>query len=134
MYDAMNLPTGTFWSMGASMLWNGFARPLFVLGMMLVLMPTFEGRLTWLFAFMSNPLFVVLGRHTYCAYLMHFTVIYAYQFSMDSTLYFTETFIVQHYLGIWVISYGVAFCLSVLMEAPLLTLEKTLLFPPKPPK
>ena len=53
---------------------------------------------------------------------------------MDSTLYFTETFVIEHYIGIWVISYGVAFCLSVLMEAPLLTLEKTLLFPPKPQK
>ncbi len=77
------------WSLGVSMVYNGFSRPLFVLGMMMVLMPTFEGRLPWLFTFMSNPLFIVLGRLTYCAYLMHFTVIYAYTNSRSSTLYFT---------------------------------------------
>lgn len=83
---------------------------------------------------MSNPLFVVLGRLTYCAYLMHFTVIYSYKFSLDSTSYFTETSVVYHYIGIYVMSYAVAFGVSLIIEAPLLTIEKTLMFPPKPPK
>lgn len=122
------------WNMGESMAYNGFSRPLFVFGMMLVLMPTFEGRLSWLFAFMSNPLFVVLGRLTYCAYLMHFTVIYSYFFSLDSSNYFTHNNAIYHYIGIYVISYAVAFGMSLVIEAPLLTIEKTILFPPKPPK
>ena len=83
---------------------------------------------------MSNPLFVVLGRLTYCAYLMHFTVIYGYKFSLNSSSYFTETYIVYHYIGIYVLSYAIAFGVSLVMEAPLLTIEKTILFPPKPAK
>lgn len=83
---------------------------------------------------MSNPLFVVLGRLTYCAYLMHFTVIFAYKFSLDSTSYFTETWVIYHYIGIYILSYAVAFGVSLVMEAPLLTIEKTLMFPPKPSK
>ena len=122
------------WNLAESMVYNGFSRPLFVFGMMLVLMPTFEGRLPWLFSFMSNPLFVVLGRLTYCAYLMHFTVILSYYFSLDSSNYFTHTNAIYHYIGIYVLSYAVALGVSVIIEAPLLTIEKTILFPPKPPK
>lgn len=122
------------WNLAESMAYNGLSRPLFVFGMMLVLMPTFEGRLNWLFSFMSNPLFVVLGRLTYCAYLMHFTVIYSYNFSLDSSNYFNHANIIYHYIGIYVLSYTVAFGMSLVIEAPLLTIEKTILFPPKPPK
>ena len=127
---------GTYgsWGIGVSMAYNGFARPLFVFGMMLVLFPTFEGRLSWFKAFMMNPLFVVLGRLTYCAYLCHFLVIYSYIYSLDSSRYFTETDSIYHYIGIYVFSYGVALGVSLVMEAPFLTIEKTILFPPKPPK
>ena len=45
------------WSLGASMVWTACSRPLFVFGMMLVLLPTFEERLTWLRSFMSCGLF-----------------------------------------------------------------------------
>ena len=134
IYDTAIKETYGAWSLGASMLFNGFARPLFVLGMLLSLFPTFEGRLPWLYAFMSNPLFVILGRLTYCAYLCHFLVINAYLYSLDSSRYFTETDAIYHYIGIYVLSYGVALGVSLVMEAPFLTIEKTILFPPKPPK
>ena len=45
------------WSVGASMVWTAISRPLFVFGMMLVLLPTFEGRLPWLRSFISCGLF-----------------------------------------------------------------------------
>lgn len=110
------------WGIGISMVYNGFARPLFVLGMMMVLFPTFEGRLSWLRLFMANGVFKVLGRLTYCAYLIHFLVLAAYVYSINSTNYFSRDFIIIHYLGLYCLSYAGALVVSLLMEAPFLTI------------
>ena len=56
------------------------SRPLYVLGMMLTLLPTFEGRLPWLRNFMSVGLFQVVGKLTYTAYLIHIAIIFAFIF------------------------------------------------------
>ena len=77
-------PIGS-WNLGASMVWNAVSRPLFVLGMMLVLLPTFEGRLPWFKSFMSNGLFKVVGKLTYSAYLIHIAVIIAFTASSNNS-------------------------------------------------
>lgn len=130
--DALESPSG--WSIGVSMLYNGFARPLFVLGMMMALFPTFEGRLPWLRNFMANGFFRVMGRLTYSAYLIHFLVLAAYVYSINSTNYFSRDFIFTHFLGLYCLTYASALVVSLLMESPFLTIEKALLFPSKPTK
>ena len=113
------------------MVYNGFSRPLFVFGMMIVLFPTFEGQLSWFKIFMANPIFKVVGKLTYCAYLMHYLIIFSYSYSAESTSFYSKDFMFMHFLGIWSISYLTAMIVSLLLESPVLTLEKTILFPPK---
>ena len=116
------------------MVYNGFSRPLFVFGMMLVLFPTFEGQLSWLKVFLANPIFKVVGKLTYCAYLMHFEILFAYMYSIESSAFFSKDFMFAHFLGIWSISYLTAMIVSLLLESPILTIEKTILFPQKEKK
>ena len=120
--------------MAASMIYNGFSRPLFVFGMMIVLFPTFEGQLSWFKLFMTNSIFKVIGKLTYCAYLMHYLILFSYAYSAESTSFYSEDFMFFHFLGIWSISYLTAMIVSLLLESPILTLEKTILFPPKEKK
>ncbi len=73
--DSLNKPP---WSNSALTAWNVISRPFFVFAMLLALAPTFEGKLPWLQAFMAAPLFQVLGKLTFGAYLLHSAVIEAY--------------------------------------------------------
>ncbi len=73
------------WGIGASMAYNALGRPLFVTGMMMALMPTFEGRLKVVRVFMANDVFKVIGKLTYCAYLMHYELLWTYECSINSS-------------------------------------------------
>lgn len=116
------------------MVWTAFSRPLFVLGMMLVLLPTFEGRLPWLKSFMSCGLFQVVGKLTYSTYLIHIAIIAAVQVSSNNTEEISRSRTVYIYFGIYCFSYIAALLISLLSEVPILNIEKTLLFPPKEKK
>lgn len=89
IYQTALMETWGHWGMAASMLYNGFSRPLFVFGMMIVLFPTFEGQLGWFKSFMANSLFKVIGKLTYCAYLMHYLILFSYGYSAESTSFYS---------------------------------------------
>ena len=73
------------WDISPSSAWYSTSRPLFVSGMMLVLMPTFEGRLPLVRVFLSCGFFQVMGRLTYSAYLIHIHVLEAINVSIKGT-------------------------------------------------
>ncbi len=97
----------------------------------MVLLPTYEGRLPWLKAFMSFSLFQIIGRLTYTSYLIHQSLIFLYLAAGENTLVTTADSVIYKYFGIYAIAYLAAFILTLLSESPTLNLEKTLLFPPR---
>ena len=123
-------PAGS-WSLTTSMIWNAFSRPLYVFGMMLVLLPTFEGRLTWLKNFMACGLFKVVGKLTYSAYLIHIAVIFAYMCARNNSELESRDGGYFLFFGIYSLAYFAAIIITLLVELPTLNIEKTILFPPK---
>lgn len=77
-------------------------------------------------ALLSWKVWAPLGRLTYCAYIVHPAVLFYYKFTFETPLHFTDFTLIRLFLSVLVISYGVSFILSVLVEAPLLALEKVL--------
>ncbi|GFR60193.1 nose resistant to fluoxetine protein 6-like [Elysia marginata] len=71
--------------------------------------------------------FLPLSRLTYCAFLVHVTLM-TYEFGApDSTQLYTVTNLIYRFFGMYVMSYAVAFLLAVGVEAPMLGLEKVML-------
>ncbi|CAC5415930.1 unnamed protein product [Mytilus coruscus] len=75
---------------------------------------------------LSWKVWAPLGRLTYCAYIVHPAVIFYFGLTMEKTLHYTDLVFVQQYISLVVVSYGVAFVLSMTIEAPMLGLEKVL--------
>lgn len=73
---------------------------------------------------LSWSFFTPLARLTYCAYLIHPILIYAYYSSLRSPLYMDDSTLAVVFSGIMVLTYMFAFVLSLAFEAPLLSLEK----------
>lgn len=59
------------WDKFPAMMYNAFSRAGFVLGLTLIILPTFEGRLPWIKTFLGSDFMCVLGRLTFGVYLMH---------------------------------------------------------------
>ncbi|XP_066294089.1 nose resistant to fluoxetine protein 6-like [Branchiostoma lanceolatum] len=74
--------------------------------------------------FLSWDFFVPLSRLTYCAYLVHPMIIYMAFYDREVTLHYTTLMVIYSFVGNLVLSYGLAFLVSVTVEAPLLGLEK----------
>jgi len=68
--------------------------------------------------------FLPLGRMTYCVYLIHYDFLVVYYSAMRKRFYYTlfEQFTVC--FGLLVVSFGLAFLVSVTLEASFLNLEK----------
>ncbi|KAI8518268.1 hypothetical protein Bbelb_042850 [Branchiostoma belcheri] len=73
---------------------------------------------------LSWDAWVPLSRLTYCAYLVHLLVMYAVYLTREVPVHYSMFTMIYFYLGHLTLSYGVAFLVSVAVEAPLLGLEK----------
>ncbi|XP_078656657.1 nose resistant to fluoxetine protein 6-like [Branchiostoma floridae x Branchiostoma belcheri] len=73
---------------------------------------------------LSWDAWVPLSRLTYCAYLVHLPVMYAVYLAMEVPIHYSTFTMIYFFLGHLTLSYGVAFLVSVAVEAPLLGLEK----------
>lgn len=73
---------------------------------------------------LSWSFFTPLARLTYCAYLIHPILIYAYYSSLRTPLYMDDSTLAVVFSGIMVLTYMFAFVLSLAFEAPMLSLEK----------
>ncbi|KAK3779013.1 hypothetical protein RRG08_034271 [Elysia crispata] len=71
--------------------------------------------------------FLPLSRLTYCAFLVHLTIMNYEFMSPDSTQLYTITNLIYRFFGMYVMSYAVAFLLAVGVEAPMLGMEKVAL-------
>lgn len=65
-----------------------------------------------------------LSRLTYCTYLIHPVIMLLISFRMEGTVHLNNLFVLTIFLGNAVVSFGVAFFISVFFEAPVIRLLK----------
>ncbi|XP_070533929.1 nose resistant to fluoxetine protein 6-like [Ptychodera flava] len=65
-----------------------------------------------------------LSRLTYCAYLVHPIVMYLYYWSRKTVINYTELNMIYYFVANLVLSYAVAFVVSLAIESPMIGLEK----------
>ncbi|XP_067685689.1 O-acyltransferase like protein-like [Haliotis asinina] len=68
-----------------------------------------------------------LSRLTYGAYLVHLVLMITETLSMRSLIYYTQGYVVYRFFGFVCMSFIVSFMMAILVEAPLLQLEKLVL-------
>ncbi|XP_033748135.1 nose resistant to fluoxetine protein 6-like [Pecten maximus] len=73
---------------------------------------------------LSWKVWAPLGRLTYCAYLVHPVVITAYGFNLPTEFFYGDIAVIYMYLGNLVSSYCIAYIVSMVIEAPMMGLEK----------
>lgn len=78
---------------------------------------------------LSWKVWAPLGRLTYAAYLVHPIVIYTYLLNLPSSVPFSDLSLIYMFVSNLVLSYAIAFCVSMLVEAPMIQLEKLVLIP-----
>ena len=73
---------------------------------------------------LSWPIWAPLGRLTFGAYLVHPIVIFVYYMNLMTPLHFTDLTMIYMFIANLVVSYLVAFIVSMAVEAPMMQLEK----------
>ena len=81
---------------------------------------------------MSNCLFKVVGKLTYSAYLIHYSIIIAFYASTNNSEVESRDGGAFLFFGIYLMSYLAALVITLLVELPTLNIEKSILFPSKP--
>lgn len=119
------------WPLFPSFLYNLTARPFFVLGIGLVLAPTFVGRLRLVKYVLSAEPFVVLARLNYMVYLIHCLVIFWYLNDLRQPSYVTNLNQWFFAIGTVVVSFILSVPFTLICEVPFMNLEKLVLFPYK---
>ncbi|GFS10407.1 nose resistant to fluoxetine protein 6-like [Elysia marginata] len=111
-------------SPGVAALYNAMARSAWAACVCWVIMACATGWGGFANSLLSWSPFVVLGRLTFMAYLIHVAIIDIY-FGNQQTLYrVTDLNIALTYIGILVATYGVSFVLMLVLESPMIGLEK----------
>ena len=118
-----------WWARFPSALYAMLARPLFVFGVGLIVMPTIVGRLRFLIHFLGSETFSVLARLTYVVYMIHIVIMLWVLLDVRQGLYASSLGQWIFGIGTWVISFLVAIPVSMMWEVPFLNIEKYLLFP-----
>ncbi|XP_013390848.1 nose resistant to fluoxetine protein 6 [Lingula anatina] len=71
--------------------------------------------------------FVPLGRLTYCAYLIHPIIMFVVYSVRERLIFVTDVSATYFFFGHMVMTYGCAFVVSMVFEAPMMGLEKAIL-------
>ncbi|RUS73915.1 hypothetical protein EGW08_018320 [Elysia chlorotica] len=120
-------------SVGVAALYNAFARSAWGACVCWVIVACVTGWGGFVNSFLSWSPFVVLGRLTYMAYLIHIALIYIYFGNQQTLFHFTNFNIAMTFISIIVATYGVSFIFMLVLESPMVGLEK-LFLPQSRPK
>ncbi|KAJ8922562.1 hypothetical protein NQ315_007592 [Exocentrus adspersus] len=82
------------------------------------------GFVNWI---LSRPMFQVIGRLTYCTFLLHVLVISYYQGTSRTRWYFSDYNAIYQFWGHYIVSLILATFWTLAFESPLVVLEKQLL-------
>eukprot|EP00343_Euplotes_focardii_P007471 CAMPEP_0205818724 /NCGR_PEP_ID=MMETSP0206-20130828/748_1 /ASSEMBLY_ACC=CAM_ASM_000279 /TAXON_ID=36767 /ORGANISM="Euplotes focardii, Strain TN1" /LENGTH=582 /DNA_ID=CAMNT_0053111403 /DNA_START=329 /DNA_END=2077 /DNA_ORIENTATION=+ len=128
---ATNTSESHCWGSFSSFLFNFFSRPFFVLGVGLIIAPTFVGRLRAIKGFLGAQGFVVLARLNYMVYMIHCLVLFHYLNNTRAGIYATNVSQWFFAIGAIFVSFMIAIPVTLLCEVPFMNLEKNVLFPKK---
>ncbi|XP_021346865.1 nose resistant to fluoxetine protein 6-like [Mizuhopecten yessoensis] len=127
VYGTYEETNGNAMSVGVAALYNAVHKTLWGVCVCWVVFACVTGNGGYINTILSWSPFVPLGRLTYCAYLVHPLVMYAYYSSLRQGIYGTDFNIIYLFMGHLVISYMVAFVISLAFESPMMALERTIL-------
>ena len=120
---------GQHQSMFTTIIYTIFGRPGFVLSMLLLIYPVMLGRGPLIQHLLGNEFFSVLSKLTFAAYLFHPLVVVYYLGSMEESIYFKGWKLFVFGLESFVLTYFLAFIMSLLVECPLTIVSKEFLRP-----
>jgi len=103
------------------------SRPLFIIGLSLVLYPVLIGRGKILLAIFGHFIFNPLGKLTYGVYMIHLNLMFIFCFSVLQGKYYVMGDIFINALMQLFLSYTLSFVLTLVFESPIVQLLKTFL-------
>ena len=115
---------GTQITLVASGFYNSLSRTLWSMCLSWVVIACMSGYGGPVNSILSWPIWAPLGRLTYGAYLVHPIVIYVYNLNLMTPLHFTDLTMIYLFTANLVVSYVIAFIVSMAVEAPMMQLEK----------
>ncbi|CAL1277762.1 unnamed protein product [Larinioides sclopetarius] len=113
-------------SLVASSFYNALNHLGFAFGLAWVIFVCITGQAGAVNGILSWKAWIPLSRLTFCAYLIHPIVIFAYYSSMKRLIEFNHINMVMSYFGFLIISYAAAAVTSLLFESPVIRLERLL--------
>ncbi|KAK3732191.1 hypothetical protein RRG08_026573 [Elysia crispata] len=114
-------------SVEVAALYNALARSAWAASVCWVIVACVSGWGGFVNSFLSWSPFVVLGRLTYMAYLIHLSFIAIYVGNQQSLIYATSFNLAMIFISIMVCTYGISFVLMLALESPMIGLEKIFL-------
>ena len=109
---------------GVTLLYLSCARTAWGLAMAWIVLACATGHGWWVNKFLSWKFWAPLGRLTYAAYLVHPMVIFGYYFNGVAPIQFTDLTLIYIFIANLVLSYGIAYVVSMVIETPMMIIEK----------
>ena len=110
-------------------LYHSLSTPLFLLGLLLLLLPSLLHQSSYLTPLLSSHLWHILEELTPTAFLLQFPVVAWYYASRDTNSFITQTAIIMVTLSSVVVSYGLAVPFYLMAERPFRGFIDLILFP-----
>ncbi|PIC29423.1 hypothetical protein B9Z55_020998 [Caenorhabditis nigoni] len=129
LFSNYDYDNGSYWSPFAKATFYNFSRLFWSIAVAWVIVANHFGWGGPINAFMSHPIWQPFGRLSYCAYIVHWMVLYYYLNVGDRPIHYFNTWQVYCYYAIpaTILSYLAAFFWSCLFEVSTLKLEKMLI-------
>ncbi|BFG00552.1 uncharacterized protein DMAD_00520 [Drosophila madeirensis] len=111
-------------STGSTAFYVGVGHTAFACGMVWIVLSCCWGLAPTVNAILSYRVLWPLSRLTYCAYLIHPIIMFICSSHMSGTVHLSNLLILTLFLGNAVVSFGSAFVISALFEAPVIRILK----------
>lgn len=126
LYSLAGIFHGHYPSFLESALYNAISRPLWALALCWVIFSCMHGYGGMINTFLSWKFWVPLGKLTYMVYLIHPLVLAFYYSVSEMKLLYSDINYAFLYVSILVMTYAISFLAVLLVESPLIQLEKVI--------
>ncbi|KAJ8042096.1 Nose resistant to fluoxetine protein 6 [Holothuria leucospilota] len=124
VYSVYGNYNGEPWPTAGNVVYEMLCRFAWGLFVAWVVFACYYGYGGWVNSFLDHPAWAPLGRLTYSAYLLHPIVVFFFLAHQGSALYLSLGLMAFYFAGVSLISYGCAAIMSLMVEFPLVGLEK----------
>ncbi len=115
-----------YWAQDERNAFYSLSRTGYATGIGLILLPILMGHNKIACAFLGHAVFTPLARLSFCVYLIHYGLLHAIILSRPQAGYLSDTEIFYDFLICLVLSFVAALPISLVLESPLLGIEKLL--------